>query len=110
MVENRKSPLPWIFIGGGLLLVLAGLVWVLLNHPIIPVKTPTPVSVAQVQRVSLVDAKAAFDANKAIFLDVRDSSSYAVGHIPRALSIPLTDLPARMGELNPKTWIITYCT
>lgn len=110
MVENQKSPLPWIFIGGGLLLVLAGLAWVFLNHPVTPMGTPTPGSVAQVQRVSLLDAKVAFDAKKAVFLDVRDTSSYEVGHIPGALSISLSDLPTRMGELNPKSWIIAYCT
>jgi 3-mercaptopyruvate sulfurtransferase SseA len=110
MVENRKNPLPWFLITGGLLLVLVGLVWVMLNRPVIPMRTPTPASVAQVQRVSLADAKAAFDAKKAVFLDVRDNSSYTAGHIPGALSIPLTDLPTRKGELDPKMWIITYCT
>jgi 3-mercaptopyruvate sulfurtransferase SseA len=111
MVENRKNPLPWILIVGGvLLLIMAGLAWVMLHQPVIPVTTSTPASVSQVQRVSLVDAKAAFDAKKAVFLDVRDSSSYVEGHIPGALSIPLSDLPNRKGELDPKLWIIPYCT
>ena len=110
VVENRKNPLPWILIGGSMLLVLAELAWVMLHKPAAPVTTPTPASVSQVQRVSLVDAKAAFDAKKATFLDVRASSSYAVGHIPGALSIPLADLPTRQGELDPKSWIIPYCT
>ena len=110
MAENRKSIFPLVLIGGGILLVLALVIWVMLNRPIIPARTQTPASVAQVQRVSLVDAKAALDAKKAIFLDVRDSSAYTAGHIPGALSIPLADLPTRSGELNPKSWIITYCT
>jgi hypothetical protein len=110
MLVNRKNPFPWILIGGGILLLLAGLGWIKLNQPAAPKMTPTPASIGLVQRVSLVDAKAAFDAKKAVFLDVRDSNSYAVTHIPGALSIPLTDLPTRLGELNKKSWIITYCT
>lgn len=110
MVENSKNPLPWIVIAGGLLLVLAGVAWVILKQPSAPVTMPTPASVSQVQRVSLADAKAAFDANMAVFLDVRDNSSYAARHIPGALNIPPADLPTRIGELDPKAWIITYCT
>ena len=110
MAENRKNIFPVVLVAGGALLLLAGLAWVLLKRPPVPVQTPTPASAAQVQRVSLADAKAAFDAKTAIFLDVRDSSSYAAGHIPGALNIPLADVPTRMGELDPKAWIITYCT
>jgi len=108
MTENRKSIFPIILVSGGILLVLAVLAWIILMQPPAPVMTPTPASVSQVQRVTLVDAKAALDAKKAIFLDVRDSSSYTAGHIPGALSIPLADLLTRSGELNPKSWIITY--
>jgi rhodanese-related sulfurtransferase len=39
-----------------------------------------------------------------------DSAAYLENHIPGAVSIPLTELEARFGELDPKAWIITYCT
>jgi hypothetical protein len=65
---------------------------------------------SEVQRVSIEESKAAFDSGEAVFLDVRSESSYAAGHIPGALSIPLTDVPARIDELDPNQWIITYCT
>jgi 3-mercaptopyruvate sulfurtransferase SseA len=110
MVESRKNILPWILVGGSVLLVLAGLAWVILHKPVALMVTATPFSVSQVQRVSLEDAKAAFDAKTAVFLDVRDSSSYDAGHIPGALSFPLSDLPNRTGELSPKSWIIPYCS
>jgi 3-mercaptopyruvate sulfurtransferase SseA len=64
----------------------------------------------EVQRVSLADAKTAFDTKTAIFVDVRDADSYADSHIPRALSIPLAELNERLDELNRSDWIITYCT
>lgn len=74
------------------------------------VANPTPSTADAVTRVSLTDAKAAFDAKTAVFLDVRDAQSYALAHVPGALNIPLNELEARLGELNPNAWIITYCT
>jgi len=110
MAENRRSIFPLVAVSGGVVLVLAVLAWVILKQLPAPVVTPTPATVAQVQRVTLADAKAAFDAKKAVFLDVRDSSSYKTSHVPGALSIPLADLPTRKSELDPKSWIIPYCT
>jgi 3-mercaptopyruvate sulfurtransferase SseA len=110
MIDNRKNPVLWMFIGGGLLLILAGLAWVILNQRAAPMVTTTPATVDQVKRVSLVDAKAAFDAGTAVFVDVRDSNSYAGSHITGALLIPLSDLTNRLSELNPSSWVITYCT
>ena len=116
MAETRKNRQLWMIMGGGVLMVLAALAWVLLNKlappaaTAISTATATPASVAQVKRVSLVDAKAAFEAKSAVFLDVRDSGSYAINHIPGAVLIPIADLNARMGELDPNAWIIPYCT
>lgn len=64
----------------------------------------------EIVRVSLGNAKAAYDLKQAVFLDVRDAGSYANSHIPGAISIPLADLETRLGELNKTAWIITYCT
>lgn len=61
-----------------------------------------------IPRVSVADAKAAYDIGSAVFLDVRDGSEYALGHIPGALSIPLAELPSRMNEMEPSAWIIPY--
>jgi hypothetical protein len=110
LAENRKSLIPWILIGGGVVLLFAGFVWVLLNKQPAHVVTPTPASVEQVQRVSLDEAKAAFDSGKAVFLDVRGSSSYEESHIPGAVLIPSNDISTRLGELDPTAWIIPYCT
>ena len=71
---------------------------------------PNAESPGEVQRVTLEESKAAFDNSEAIFLDVRSAGSYAAGHIPGALSIPLAELEGRIGELDPNQWIITYCT
>jgi rhodanese-related sulfurtransferase/TusA-related sulfurtransferase len=42
-------------------------------------------------------------------VDVRESAEYAFGHILGAKSIPLAELEARMGELNPTNVIYVVC-
>lgn len=64
----------------------------------------------QVPRVSLQDAKAAFDAGSATFVDVRVPEAYKYQHIPGALNIPVAEMEGRLRELDKAEWIITYCT
>ena len=112
MDEKRRNPIQWLLLGVGIIFLWAGLTYTLLQRqkaPAIP-PTPTPATVEEVQRVSLADAKAAFDSGSAIFLDVRDGAAYARSHIRGAVLITLSELPDRMGELNSKAWIIPYCT
>ena len=108
MVESRKNQFPWILVGIGVLLLIIGFGWIIFNRQPSPQATSTPATVVQVERVSLSDAKAAYDAGTAVFLDVRASSSYEASHIPGAVSIPLNELPSRMGELDQGSWIIPY--
>ena len=71
-----------------------------------------PQTEAAVPRISVKDAKAAFDSSKAIIVDVRSAESYAAGHAAGAISIQLGEIeanPAGLG-LDKKQWIITYCT
>ena len=72
--------------------------------------TPAEVPYPEIVRISLGDAKAAYELKQATYLDVRDADSYASGHIPGALSIPLNDLETRLKELDPNAWLLTYCT
>lgn len=71
-----------------------------------------PQTEADVPRVTVEEAKAAFDSGAAIIVDVRTTQSFVTRHIAGAISIPLTRI-----EDNPKSvtldksqWIITYCT
>jgi hypothetical protein len=101
-------------VGIGLLLLFSAGGWYLyetLNPPQEIVPTPQiEDSYPDIPRVSVKDAKAAYDTRIAIFVDVRGSDAYAQSHIVGALSIPLGELPDRMNELDPADWIITYCT
>jgi 3-mercaptopyruvate sulfurtransferase SseA len=105
----RLGPLGVMAIG--LVLIFAAVLFGrALRAPSEATAAPTPASPAGMPRVSLADAKAAYDDGTAVFLDVRFADDYAASHIPGALSIPLADLESRLSELNPTGWIITYCT
>lgn len=64
----------------------------------------------QIKRVSLADAKAAYDLGTAVFIDVRDEFSYEQNHITNALSMPLDGFQQQVNELDPAKWYILYCT
>lgn len=99
-------------IGIGLIL-LAGVAFFLMRpsaEPVVTAESYQPISMEDIPRVNLQDAKLAYESGSAVFLDVREQSSFDSGHIPGALSIPLDDLPDGADELDRSAWIITYCT
>lgn len=44
-----------------------------------------------------------------LLLDVRQPSEYEQGHLPGARLIPISELPNRLGELDPQKQTILYC-
>jgi rhodanese-related sulfurtransferase len=42
-------------------------------------------------------------------IDVRPREEYVAGHIPGAISVPLADLPKRIGELRKRRDVVAYC-
>ena len=63
-----------------------------------------------VSRITLADFKKALDAGQVLTIDVRDTGSYAAGHIPGALSVPLDTVAQKAAELTrAKKRIVTYC-
>jgi len=110
--DPRLKPLRMTAVGLGLIL-LAGAAFILLRPSAEPLPTEESlqsVSQEDVPRVNLQDAKLAYESGSAVFVDVRDESSFESGHIPGSYSIPLDTLPDREDELDRNAWIITYCT
>jgi 3-mercaptopyruvate sulfurtransferase SseA len=110
----KSSNLPILLIILGVLFILGAFLSfeLLSNKAEMPASNP-PVQTEQnaaIPRVTISEAKAAYDSGEAVFVDVRDADSYARDHIPGALSIPLQVLESRTGGLNREDWIITYCT
>jgi rhodanese-related sulfurtransferase len=62
----------------------------------------------EVQRVSVEEARAFFDTQTTIFIDVRTGADYEAGHIPGALTITRDDIQARLEDARPDTVIIAY--
>jgi len=79
-----------------------------------PTQTPTslPLTEADVPRLTVEEANAAFDSGQAVIVDVRSAESFAAGHIAGAISIPLADFENNLNgiQLDKDQWIITYCT
>ncbi len=110
MVNRQRNLWLFMLISGGVLLLLAGILSVNAFQAPRTVATPTSLAVAEITRISVDEAKTAYDHGTAVFVDVRDSSSYEQSHIPGALLVPLSELAEHLDELNPSSWIITYCT
>ena len=48
-------------------------------------------------------------SREGLVLDVREAAEYAFGHVPGAKSIPMGELEARLGELDPDKEIYVIC-
>jgi ArsR family transcriptional regulator len=48
-------------------------------------------------------------AGTVTILDVRPEDEFALGHLPNALNIPLRELKARLGEIDPRQEVVAYC-
>lgn len=114
-----------ILIAGSLVIIAAGAILILsavtggsptaapaaaVTQSALPSAAPAEIPYPEIVRVRLGNAKAAYDLKQATFLDVRDAESYANSHVPGAISIPLAELEARLKEIDPNAWILTYCT
>jgi 3-mercaptopyruvate sulfurtransferase SseA len=77
-----------------------------------PAGFTAPVTEADVPRVTVEEAKAAFDEGTAIIVDVRSQAAYEASHVDGALSIPLNEFETNIAgvDLPRDQWIITYCT
>ncbi len=114
--KAKKFPVLLLAAGGLLLIVVAVMLGLQRGTNQASLSAPAASSghdeetYPEIERVSLEDAKAALDAGKAVFVDVRGLEAYNMSHIPGSLSIPLAELESRLTELDQNQWIITYCT
>ncbi|WP_327148922.1 rhodanese-like domain-containing protein [Nocardia sp. NBC_01329] len=49
------------------------------------------------------------EAATTVLLDVREDDEWQLGHAPGAVHIPLADVPARYGELDPDAELYVVC-
>lgn len=114
--QPASSTGPLILIAVGAVLILIVLILTLINSQAGGTQAnvqPTAISdipYPEIDRVSLADALTAFNANTAIFVDVRSADSFNLARIPGAVNIPLEQIESAIPELERDAWIIPYCT
>lgn len=62
------------------------------------------------KRISAEDLHEKFNAKSVTIIDVRDATSYASGHIPGAINIPLASIQSYLDMIPKGKEIVTYCT
>lgn len=63
----------------------------------------------QLEPITRDELLARADDGSVLILDVRPPEEYAAGHIPGAISVPLTDLEARLEGLPSDAEVVAYC-
>jgi rhodanese-related sulfurtransferase/DNA-binding transcriptional ArsR family regulator len=61
------------------------------------------------EAVSRAELMQRLRAGAVTILDVRPEDEFALGHLPNALNIPLGELEARLGEIDPEQEVVAYC-
>ena len=61
-------------------------------------------------RISLEDAKKAYDDGKAIIVDSRSDEGYKLEHIKGSINVPLADFEASYKKIPTNKKIIVYCS
>jgi hypothetical protein len=65
---------------------------------------------SEVPRIAAEDLREKTKANAVVVIDTRDATSYASGHIPGALHIPMASVEANLDRIPKDREIVTYCT
>ncbi len=64
---------------------------------------------ASFRPVTVDELREAMQDERVILLDVRPTPEYQAGHLPKARSVPVTELEARLAELPKEREIVAYC-
>ncbi len=77
---------------------------------VVPAVTPAAPASDAMTDMTVLELKARIDAGTApTIVDVREPHEYQICKIDGSLLVPLGDLPARFGELDPASEIVTQC-
>jgi hypothetical protein len=112
MRKKRKNTilLPIILFTAVLVLSIGGLI---LAQQLRLARIASPGAVRsqdEIPRVTVQEAYQAAVNGEAVLLDTRGVSQFNALRASGAINIPITEFEARIGELDPDTWYITYCT
>ncbi len=63
----------------------------------------------QAMKIKSSEAMKLYASGEAVFIDIRFKEEHALWNFPFMKSIPLNELPARLGEIDKSKTIITVC-
>jgi cytoskeletal protein RodZ len=69
-----------------------------------------PIPYPEVPRISVQDTKRQLENGQAVVVDVRSRTSFEQSHIAGSISIPESEIDARLDELPRDKDVILYCT
>jgi 3-mercaptopyruvate sulfurtransferase SseA len=78
--------------------------------PTTPAPTATPVPADDAPRITVEEAKKAFDEGKAYIVDARAEEAYKQEHIKGAVNIRHDNLDAMLKQIPRDKTIIVYCS
>jgi hypothetical protein len=106
-ISSSKKKLPVIlWLGVALIVLIVGVVaYQAFNRANKVIKSQDDVA-----RISAAQTIKDVESGKAVLLDTRTEVLYLAQHAKAALSFPISDVEARLVELNPEQYYITYCT
>ncbi len=64
---------------------------------------------SKLRTITRDDLRARLRDGDVVVVDVRPATEYAAGHIRGAISIPVADLKARLGEIPDGSEVVAYC-
>ena len=64
---------------------------------------------SKLRTITRDDLRARLRDGDVVVLDVRPEAEYAAGHIRGAISIPITDLKSRLGDIRDGADVVAYC-
>ena len=125
--DTSIRPRDWMLMAGGIVVVAALVAFALTRtrgtETSMPVAAapPAPATAsagqdhdhaaeAGVRRITAAELRTAIEGGNAVVIDVRDVDSYAAGHIPGSMHIPLSFIESQAQYLPRGKTIVAYCT
>ncbi|MDY6847487.1 MAG: rhodanese-like domain-containing protein [Chloroflexota bacterium] len=108
--KKNQALLPTILFAGVIVISIVGLI---LADNIRQARISNPGEITnqdEIPRVTAEEAYQAMLAGEAVIVDTRSESEYQSQRVAGAISLPIDQVEGRVGELDPDTWYITYCT
>ena len=108
--KKNQALIPFILLGVVIVLSIGGLI---LADNLRQARIENPGEITNQDDIPRVTAEEAYQAvtnGEAVLMDTRSASVFQAGHAAGAINVPVDQVEARLGELDPDTWYITYCT